>query len=430
LFVVTIDATEEAAGLAYAEQQRTFLDLCRRCGLAVLAATSPTAPAASHAYLYLSEDGMERVLLCDGCGYAALEQEASSGHPNVEAEAVLPLERVATPHASTIADLAQYLCVPESRTAKAVFRTASVDEGERFVFAVVRGDTDVSEEKLRATLRTLGVRASALRAATDAEIRATGATPGYASPVGLKNVLVVVDELAARSPNLVAGANEEGYHLLNTNNGRDYQASVVADIALAKAGDSCPACGHALRGATAALLARSERVPTEKGGPAYLDATGRSQPVWIGIHLVDLGALLAAVASERCDEQGLALPPAAAPFAVHLVGMPGADAEVEALYRSLWDSGLPCLWDDRGDSAGVKFTDADLIGLPVRITLGKRSLQAGGAEFKRREPGAAGGEKWIVPLDAAIETARRVLTEVEANAIAGIKELRYGEHLR
>jgi prolyl-tRNA synthetase len=392
--------------------------------------SDPTAPSTSHSYLYLSDDGLEPLLLCDGCGYAALKDAASCSRPSAEAEPARPLEKIATPHTSTIAELAQLLGVPEARTAKAVFLTAAVEDGERFVFAVVRGDTEVSERKLRAALRTLGVAAAALRPATDAEIRGTGATPGYASPVGLKNVLVVVDQLAAESPNLVAGANDEGYHLLNTNYGRDYRASVVADIAAAQAGDGCPVCSRTLRSANAALLGHSERLGTEKGGPAYLDATGRSQPVAISVHLVDLGALLTAIATERRDEQGLALPPAAAPFAIHLVSMPGAEAEVEALVRALEVAEIPYLWDDRGDSAGVKFTDADLIGLPVRITLGKRSLQAGGAEFKRREPGSAGGEKWIVPLDSAVEVVRRTLAEIEANAMAGAKELPYGEHLR
>lgn len=430
LVAIDMDGSEEQAQAAYEARRRAFLDLCSRSGLGVVVARDAIAPAASHAYLYLTDDGAEPVLLCDGCGYVALADAAASSRQPAPAEEPLPLEKIPTPHTATIADLAQLLGVPESRTAKAVFLMAALEEGERFVFAVVRGDTDVSERKLRGALRGLGVRAGALRPATDAEVRATGATPGYASPVGLKNMLVVVDPLAAQSPNLVAGANDEGYHLLNTNAGRDYQPTLVTDIALAKAGDGCPACSGTLRSASAAILGESERAPAEKGSPAYLDATGRSQPVLISAHRVDLGALLAAIAAERSDEQGLALPPAAAPFAVHLVSMPGAEAEVDALYRAFQEAGLPCLLDDRGDSAGVKFTDADLIGLPVRITLGKRSLQSGGAEFKRREPGSATGDRWIVPLDSAVPTARQALTEVEANATAGAKELPYGEHLR
>lgn len=434
-FAVTLDGTDEAAQAAYDAHQRLFRALCRRSGLGIVAAPDATAPATAHAYLYLTDDGGEPVLLCDACGYSASADAAASSRAPADPEPLRPLEKVATPHAATIADLARFLGVPEARTAKAVFLMAAVEEGERFVFAVVRGDTDVSERKLRAALRTIGVHAGAFRPANDVEIRAAGATPGYASPIGLKNVLLVVDRLAAEAPNLVAGANDAGYHLLNTNHGRDYHASVVADISLAKAGDGCPKCSQTLRAANAALLGQSARVPVGKGGPAYLDATGRSQPVQVAVHQVDLGALLTAIAAERSDEQGLVLPPAAAPFAVHLVAMPGAEVEVDTLYRDLWQAGLPCLLDDRGDSAGVKFTDADLIGAPVRITLGKRALQSGGAEFKRREPatplgGTASGDRWIVPLDAAVDAVRQALAEVEANAITGVKDLPYGEHLR
>ncbi|MGE5602526.1 MAG: proline--tRNA ligase [Nitrososphaerales archaeon] len=430
LIALTMDATEEAAEAAYAERQQALLDLCRRCGLSIVAVRDSTATGQSHSYLYLSDDGLETALLCDACGYASLAGTASSSRPSAEPEPALPLEKVPTPHTSTITDLARLLGVPESRTAKAVFLMVMTEEGERFVFAVVRGDTDVSETKLKAALRSLGMRVGSLRPASDADILAMGATPGYASPIGLKNVLVVVDRLAAQSPNLVAGANEEGYHLLNTNLGRDYRASLVTDIAAAQAGDGCSVCSGTLRAAKAALIGQSERVATEKGGPTYLDATGRAQPVLSSVHQVDLGALLTAIAGEHRDEQGLALPPAAAPFVVHLVSMPGAEAEVETLYQALSAAAISCLWDDRGDSAGVKFTDADLIGLPLRITLGKRSLQAGGAEFKRRLAGAAGGDKWIVPLDAAVEAVRQTLDQVEADVVAGARELPYGEHLR
>lgn len=425
-FALRMDADEAAAGEAYEANQAALLKLFQQCGLAVVVVADPTAPPAAHAYLHLSDDGADAALLCDGCGYAALADVAQFSRPPVEPEELLPMEKVATPHASTIADLAQFLGVPEARTAKAVFLMAAAEEGEQFVFAVVRGDTDVSERKLAAQLRGLGLRVRALRPATDAEIRATGATPGYASPVGLKNVRVVVDDLAAQSPNLVAGANEDGYHLLNTNCGRDYTPSLVADIAAARSGDGCPRCSSKLRGASVAVLAETARLPVEKGAPNFLDATGRAQPVQLATLQLDLGALLTAAAEIHRDDQGLTLPPAVAPFDVHLVSMPGGEAEAQALYRRLWDAGIACLLDDRADSAGVKFTDADLIGAPLRVTLGKRSLQAGGAEFKRR----GAGEKWIAPLDGAVETARRTLADIEAAVAAGVKELPYGEYLR
>ena len=410
----TLAGDQATVDLAYAAHRSELLAAFAACAVPVVVAEDGLAGAA-HAFAFLTPDGGDGLLTCDGCGYAATREAAGFARPEVAGEPQLPLEKVETPHTATIADLAALLGVPESRTAKAVFLMATVGDGEKFVFAVVRGDTDVSERKLR-----LALGASALRPAVDAEIRATGAEPGYASPIGLKKVFVVVDPLAATSPNLVAGANEAGYHLLNTNLGRDYHASLVADIAAAHEGDGCPNCGQPLRSVPAAILGRSARLapgPVKETWPGYLDATGRSQPVLFALCEVDLGAVLAAAAERHADAQGegpaalgLALPAAVAPYLVHLVLMQGAETEAAALYDALKAEGIACLLDDRNESPGVKFTDADLIGLPLRITLGKRSLQAGGAEFKLRKS----ADKIIVPLETAVSTASQMLAEMSA----------------
>jgi prolyl-tRNA synthetase len=177
-----------------------------------------------------------------------------------------------------------------------------------------------------------------------------------------------------------------------------------------------------------AVIGRSSRLAHDavKGSASYLDATGRMQPVCIALHQLDLGCLLAAAAEQNHDDHGLRLPPAAAPFQVHLVGMPGAEAEADALVDALAAEGITCLYDDRGESAGVKFTDADLIGLPLRITLGKRSLQAGGAEFKRRDQ----ADKVIIPLGGVVQAVRAALAGAEDDIMDQIEELPYGEHLR
>ena len=423
VFLCSLTDGNASSAQAYAGAQRAFGELFRRCGLPAFAARDALAPAVGHAYLFPTADGGETALLCDACGYAALADIAAFARPVAEPEPAQPLEKVPTPHAATIADLAQYLKVPESRTAKAVLLMATTASDERFVFVVVRGDMDLSERKL-----CLALRAASVRPATEAEIVAAGATPGYASPIGLKNVLVVVDELIPQSQNLVAGANDKGFHLLNTNYGRDYVAALVADIAAARPGDGCPTCSSRLRAAPVAVLGRSSQPAQDgsKGAPSYLDATGRTQPVCIGIHHLDLGRLLAAVAEQHHDEHGLVLPPAVAPFSVHLVGMPGAEAEAEALADALAAEGITCLYDDRSESAGVKFTDADLIGLPLRITLGKRSLQAGGAEFKRRDQ----ADKVIIPLGGVVQAVRAALAGAEDDIMDRIEESPYGEHLR
>ncbi|MCS6843577.1 MAG: His/Gly/Thr/Pro-type tRNA ligase C-terminal domain-containing protein [Caldilineales bacterium] len=411
--VVDVYAVDSAApGM---EQHRAtirsaLLAVLSRSGLdAAVAAAGPDREALVVPW----EVGDEEVLRCPGCGYTALRSFAALAKPTPAAEPLLPAEKVATPGCKTIAELAAFLAVPHSRTAKAVFYVA---EGEghpaRFVFAVVRGDTEVSEAKL-----AQAVAAQRLRPATEAEIRAVGAEPGYGSPVGVRNALVVVDDLAAQSPNLVAGANEAGYHLRNVNVGRDYTADVVADIALAAAGDRCSRCTTALASFNGVVVGWVEGLgtqPAEAVGALFQAEDGQRRPFALLAAQLDLTRALAAVAEVHRDEQGLRWPAAVAPAAVHLVLLPRkapeAVAAAEQLYADLAAAGVEVLYDDREDpSPGVKFNDADLIGLPLRITVGARSLQEGGVELKRRDQ----ADKRIVPLDRALEMVRHELAELD-----------------
>ncbi|OQA41456.1 MAG: Proline--tRNA ligase [Chloroflexi bacterium ADurb.Bin325] len=378
---------------------------CRVPALAVQADVGMMGGRLAHEFMYLTPIGEDTLILCDACGYTANRQVATFGKPQPEPEAPLPIERVATPHTSTISDLAAFLGVPESRTAKAVFMMGTIGDAERFIFAVIRGDMEVNETKL-----ANAVQARDLRPATEAEIRSVGATPGYASPLGLRDVLIIVDDLIPQSPNLVAGANEEGYHLRNTNYGRDYVASIVADIAVARDGDPCAHCSAALRTVRGVEIGNIFQLGTrytDALGASYLDAQGRAQPIVMGSYGIGVGRLLACIAEEHHDEHGLIWPVTVAPFHVHLILLQGAEAEADAVYRELTAAGIEVLFDDRSESAGVKFADADLLGMPLRITLGKRSLKEGGAELKRRDR----PDKVIVPL---AELAARVSAELAA----------------
>jgi prolyl-tRNA synthetase len=237
-----------------------------------------------------------------------------------------------------------------------------------------------------------------------------GATPGYASPVELHDVLVVVDDLIPQSPNLVAGANEDGYHLLNVNYGRDYSAALVCDIAAARDGDACAQCGSPLRtsrGVEVGNIFQLGTRYTEVLGATYLDREGKHQPVVMGSYGIGAGRLLACIVEAHHDDKGLIWPMSVAPYQVYLIQMPGAEAEAEALYAALNEVGIEVLFDDRDETAGVKFNDADLLGIPIRLTLGKRSLKEGGVEFKRRDH----DEKEIVPL---ADVVVRIRAEIEA----------------
>jgi len=430
LRALSLDADE--AGMQ--ERRRAHCDalrrIFRRCGLPAVTAVGGSASGdMAQVFAYLAPVGQDLFVRCDACDYIADQRAATFRKAAAQAEAPRPMEKVATPNARTIEALARFLNLPAHKTAKAVFQVASRDEpdGQRefLVFAVIRGDMEVNEAKLMAT-----VGAHDLRPATEEEIRAIGAAPGYASPVGLDKarsasalpVIVVADDAVSHSPNLVAGANEHGYHLLNTNYGRDYTAHVVADIALAGDGDACPRCGAPLRIAQGVALGQAGRLSTHDAGAAgvtYLAADGAPRPALIGAHDINMSRLLACIAEHHRDDKGLIWPVAVAPYDVHLVSLAGREGDAatraEALYDALRAAGIQTLYDDRAESPGVKFADADLIGLPLRITIAPKSLAAGGVEFKRRDA----TDKTLVPLQAAIARARDELACLAAEQGAG-----------
>jgi prolyl-tRNA synthetase len=408
----SLDADWEGLDKQYRAHYQAYFNIFHRCDLSVVAVASDVGMmggSMAHEFMYLTPIGEDTLLLCDNCGYTANRQIARFRKPTPAAEKPLPLQKVATPHCATIDDLARFLGVPKSRTAKAVFMMATIAEGnrdiERFVFAVVRGDMDMNETKL-----ANAVKAKDLRPAREDEIRAVGASPGYASPIGIKDAVFVVDDLITQSPNLVAGANEEGYHLLNVNYGRDYQATIVCDLAVAGEGDACPNCGKAMRTSRGVEVGNIFKLGTRYSdalGARFLDKDGQMKPIIMGSYGIGSGRLLACVAEEHHDEYGLILPITVAPYQVHLVALAGGTEQAEALYAQLQAAGVEVLFDDRDATPGVKFNDADLIGLPLRVTVSERSLKAGGAEFKRRTSQA----RVIVPLG---ETVARVRAEIAA----------------
>lgn len=369
----------------------------------------------AHEYMYLTPVGEDTLLFCQGCGYSANRQVARfARQPAVDAERTArPLQKVATPHTRTIEDLARFLEISPAQTAKAVFLVADLGRGDerrsQFVFAVVRGDLEVNEAKLTNVLgKEMDWSVLNLRPAQEEEIRAVGAEPGYASPVGLKAgaAWVVADESIPVSPNLAAGANEEGYHLLNVNYGRDYSAACVADIAGAPDGAACPECGApmaARRGVEVGNIFKLGTRYSEATGCDFRDAEGKNQAVIMGSYGIGVGRLLACIAEEHHDDHGLCWPASVAPYPVHLVQLAGRNSDAPQaaaaeLAARLEAAGLEPLYDDREESPGVKFMDADLIGLPVRLTVSERSLSQGGVEWKLR----AAAEKQIVPLEEVI----------------------------
>lgn len=409
----TLDASWDGLDAQYQAHYDAYFRIFRRCGLdtiAVEADTGMMGGTLAHEYMYLTPIGEDTLLLCADCGYQANRQIATFRKTAVSAEVLLPIEKVATPDTKTIEDLANFLGIPKAKTAKAVFMTAAVVDGEekaeKLVFAVLRGDMDLNETKLANVVGAVDLRPS-----TEEEIRAVGAEPGFASPLGLQNVLLVVDDAVISSPNLVAGANEAGYHLKNVNYGRDYEANIVADIASAEGGAACPECGSAMtavRGVEVGNIFKLGTHYSTKLGATFLDENGRSQPIIMGSYGIGVTRLLACIAEEYNDEHGLIWPMSVAPYQVHLLSLRGGEDTAVSLYEQLQGAGVEVFFDDRDESAGVKFNDADLLGLPIRLTVSGRSLQNGGVELKLRHE----SEREIIPVDDIIARTKELITQL------------------
>lgn len=417
----SLDRDEQSRDATYQKHIEVFTRVLTRLGLDdVVVARSDTASAAEaaqHEVVWVTPAGETRVARCGDCGYAAIHGVARFRKPLPDMEEPGPLERVATPGTETIQALADYLGVPSERTAKVVFYRVVTppDRPVPLIMAVVRGDMEVSESKLREAI-------GAIRLETPGkdEIRARGAEPGYASPVGLSSnsVTVVVDDLVARSPNLISGANEEGYHLRNVNAGRDFAPTLVADIALAPEGSACPDCGSALETPSGIEVASAHKFTREFAvgiGLRYQDEKGETDAPLVGSYGMGIDRLLGCLAECHRDEDGLMLPPLVAPYHVSLVSVGGDESVVrlaDELYRGLLRSGIEVLYDDRDVRAGVKFKDSDLVGMPVRLTIGSRGAREGNVEVKLRDR----EERSTVSLASAVDVVRDVVVGLLGSA--------------
>ena len=386
----SFDRDYEGLKKQYLAHYHAYFRIFDRCALPSIAVGSDSGMMGgkiAHEYMYLSPIGEDTIITCAKCGYTANRQIATFVKEHTS-EAELPLEEKFTPNCATIEELADFLSIPKTKTAKALFmmgtfvNSTSGEEVQKLIVGIVRGDLDIEENKLQNAAK-----ANALRPAHADEIQAAGMEPGFGSPIGCaKDVLVLVDDSVAHANNLVAGANKVDYHFLNTNFGRDYTGEVV-DIASAVAGHLCSVCKNPLTQSKGIEIGNIFQLGTrysESMHCMYQDEGGVRKPVVMGSYGIGVGRLLACLAEEYHDESGLQLPISTAPYQVHLVSLIKDTAIAEQVYKQLEDAGIEVLYDDRKESAGVKFADADLIGIPIRITLGNRSLKEGKVELKLR----------------------------------------------
>jgi prolyl-tRNA synthetase len=387
----------DVAGLdaSFERHAQAYKAIFERCGLEaylVEAESGIMGGKESSGFLAPTGSGENELMRCRNGDYFA-DIEAARGVPRApEFPAALGApEEVETPGATTIDSLAKLLGIDPAATAKAM----PVVTGDRLVLALVRGDDRLSEEKLMTVFE------ASFRPATDGEIFAKfGAGGGSLGPVGV-DVDVIADETLRRGQ-FVAGANRDGWHLLGVEAGRDYQPT-FADIRQATAGDTCPECGGALIVQSAVEVGHIFKLGTffsDRFGATYLDEDGREQPILMGSYGIGPGRTIAAVVEQRHDEHGIVWPPSLAPYDVHVVVVRGAEEVGLQAAEAVSAAGKDVLLDDRDQRPGEKFADADLIGAPVRITAGKKSLEDGAVDVRER---ATGDERRVKVSDLGKE---------------------------
>jgi len=379
----TFDADEAGLDAAFARHEEAYKRIFARCGLEaylVEAESGVMGGKESRDFLAPTGSGENELMRCENGDYFADAEAARGVAPPPDLPPPLDgPEVVETPSVGTIDELAEFLSIAPSATSKAL----PVVTGGRLVLALVRGDDKLSEGKLETFFE------AAFRPATEAEIReAFGAGGGSLGPVGV-DVEVVADE-ALHEGQYVAGANEDGKHLRGVQADRDYQPT-FADIRQAKDGDACPECGGTLRIETAIEVGHIFKLGTfhsKAFGATFLDEDGREKPLIMGSYGIGLARTMAAIVEQSHDENGIVWPQAVAPYDAHVVVLPGAEEIALRAAESLSAAGLDVLLDDRDQRAGEKFADADLIGCPLRITAGRKSLEDGKVDVRNRASAA------------------------------------------
>ena len=408
----SFDVDQAGLDVSFDAMVRAYNRIFSRAGLKAVMVEADSGPIGgkdSNEFVLLAESGEDTILMCDSesCTYAANVEKAEFRKVANPAEDLAEMEEFPTPGLKTIEALAKSEGVPESKTAKAVFYSA----GGEVIIVAIRGDYAVNETKLRNLLG--GVEP---QLATPEQVKAAGLVAGSASPVGLDSKFkVVADNSLEMGANLLAGANKTDVHIRNVNFQRDFKASIVGDIAEAHEGYGCPRCDGTLvarRGVEVGHVFKLGTIYSEKLGAVFADESGETRPALMGCYGIGVGRLLAAAVEANHDDNGMILPRAIAPYEVYLAGLNLEDEDIrqkaETLYSEMLEAGIDVLFDDRDEPPGVKFKDADLIGLPVRVVISKRSLDKGGVELKLR----SSKDFQSVPVENVLSEVRNALAQL------------------
>lgn len=408
----SFDRDEAGLDKSYQDMYDAYTNIFTRCGLnfrPVEADSGAIGGSGSHEFMVIADSGEAEIVFCTSCDYAANVEKAELFPLEAAEEAMLTKEEVVTPDCKTIADVCAYLKLPVDHSVKAV----AYNSEKGLILCFVRGDHEVNEIKV---INTCGV--IDLEMATEEQLAAAGTVGGYMGPVGIDNkkVIVVVDATVMKMHNVCCGANKEGYHFINVNPGRDFTPTYVADIRLIQEGDPCPHCGGEVSKARGIEVGQVFKLFTKYSSAlkaTYLDENGKEQPMVMGCYGVGVSRTMAAAIEQNYDENGIIWPIEIAPYHVLVVPVNTKDeasaAKAEEIYMQLKKAGLETVIDDRNERPGVKFKDADLIGYPLRVVVGPKTLTEGKLEVKIRKT----GEIRYLPLDGDyVQDIKNIIAEL------------------
>jgi prolyl-tRNA synthetase len=404
--------TQECLDDYYYRVHQAYENIFSRVGLndtiSIKSDSGMMGGAVSHEFMALSESGEDTLFISPDGQYKA-NREIATASWKFEIEEEKELEKVHTPGTKTIDEVADYLGVESKNTGKAVFYS---DENEHLIFVMIRGDFEVNENKVKKFLRI-----GQLEFASDELIIASGAQPGYASPIGIDRdkVTVLVDRSVAESSNLVVGANEEDYHFKNFNFKRDMVEAEILDLATVRAGDPCPVTGEPLeekRGIEVGNIFQLGTKYSDAMNCKFLDKNGKAKSMIMGCYGIGIERTMASVIEQSYDDWGPIWPITIAPYHVHLCALnikkEGVREASDKIYAEFLKAGIEVLYDDRGEKAGFMFNDADLIGIPLRIIISPKTLDENSVELKIR---GDKGDKKLLKIDHLKETIQGLISE-------------------
>lgn len=404
----SFDRDEDGLSVSYQKMYDAYTRIFTRCGLQfrpVEADSGAIGGSGSHEFMAIAAAGEASIVYCDACHYAANVEKAPLAAIEAAPQESQPLVLAATPGQKTIAQVADFFHVPADR----LIKTLAYQTEQGLVLALVRGDHEVNEVKLQNTLGCLS-----LKLADADAVRSLGSEPGFLGPVGSHGVRIVADATVMRMHNGICGANAPDKHYLHVDPQRDFTVDVVADIRLIQAGDPCPHCGAPVKAARGIEVGQVFKLHTKYSEilhATFIDEDGQEKPMVMGCYGIGISRTMAAAIEQHHDEHGIIWPVAIAPY--HVLVVPVSDknedqmALAERVYQELTAAGVEVVLDDRAERAGSKFKDADLIGYPLRITIGPKAVQEHCVEIKER----ASGRSAFWPLDTYIAQVQRYLRE-------------------